>query len=90
MEGLLLSKLSHIAEEKAERIIGSTKKMGTAAWSLDDLRPADVPVPHSFELVDGTQISHAARRLPPRHNAVVREEIDKMQKAGIITPLAAA
>ena len=89
-EGLLMSKLSHISKENADRIICSIKSMGIAAWSLDDLRPADVPVSHSFELIDDTLISHAVRRLPPRHNAVVREDINKMQRARIITPSAAA
>ena len=89
-EGLLLSKLSHIEKENADRIIGSIKNMRITAWSLDDLRHADVPVSHSFELTEDTPISHAARRLPPRHNAVVREEIDNMHKAGIISPSAAA
>ena len=88
-EGLLMSKLSHISKENANRIMCSIKTMGIAAWSLDDLRPAYVPVSHSFALMDGTQISHVVRGLPPRHNAVVREEIDKMQRAGIITPSAA-
>ena len=77
-EGLLMSKLSHISKKNADHIICSIKSMRIAACSLDDLRPADVPVSHYFELMDDTPISHAARRLPPRHDAVVREEINKM------------
>ena len=63
---------------------------GIAAWSLDDLRPADVPVTHSFELKDPSPNRHASRRLPPRHNGVVRQELDNMLEAGIITPSVSA
>ena len=49
------------------------------------MRPADVPTTHSFELEDSFPITHSARRLPLRHNDTVREEIDNMLKAGIIT-----
>lgn len=79
-------KLSHISKENADRIICSMESMGIAAWSLDDLRSADVPLSYSFEVTDDTPTSYAVRRLPPRHNAVVREEIDGMQKAVIIIP----
>ena len=76
-EGVFMSKLSHISKGKADCIVVAIKSMIIAAWSLDDLRPADVPLSHSFELIDDTLISHAARTLPPKHNAVVREEIYK-------------
>lgn len=90
-DSLLRSKLCHIMKEEADRIVESIKARGIAAWSLDDLRPSDVPVSHSFELVDPTPISHSARRLPPpKHNEVVREELEKMEKAGIITPSVSA
>ena len=89
-EGLLMSNLSHISNEKADCEVAAIKSLGIAAWSLDDLRPADVPVSHSFQLIDDTKNSHAARRLPPKHNAVLSEEIYKMQRAWIITPSAAA
>ena len=62
----------------------SLQKYGIDAWSLDALRPAEVPVSHSFDLVDPTSIYYPVRRLSPRHNAVVREELDKMFEAGII------
>ena len=47
-EGLLMSKLSHISKEKADHIVAPIKSMGIAAWSLDDLRPTDFPLSHSF------------------------------------------
>ena len=71
-------------------MIAALQKYGIDAWSLDDLRPAEVPVSHSFGLVDSTPIYSSVRRLPPRHNAVVREELDKMLEAGIITPAVSA
>ena len=60
------------------------------AWCLEDLRPAKVPVTHSFDLTDENPIYHRNRRLSPKHNQVVREEIDKMLKAGIIRPSVSA
>ena len=87
---LLTGKLRHLGPEAREDIIKSIENSGIAAWSLDDLRPADVPVTHSFELEDPSPIKYASRRLPPRHNGVVREELDKMLEAGIITPSVSA
>lgn len=55
------------------------------AWSFNHLHAANVPVQHSFELSDKTPIYHNPRRMSPRHNQIVREEIDKMLHAGIIT-----
>lgn len=86
----MFSKLSHIVKEKAEWVIVSLNNTRIAAWSLGDLRPAYFPVRQYFELKDDTSISHAARRLLPKHNDVVREEIKKIQKAGMITPYVSA
>ena len=83
---LLREKLRHLAFENREGIVSSMQNSGIVAWSLDDLRPADVPVSHSFELEDPRPITHTIRRLPPRHNEVVHEELRKMLEAGIITP----
>ena len=82
---LLIEKLRHLAFKTMESILSSIQNSGIVAWSLDDLRPADVPVSHSFELEDPRPITHTARRLPPRHNEMVREELRQMLEAGIIT-----
>ena len=83
---LLTGKLRHLDSGAKESLISSIENSGIADWSLDDLRPADVPATQSFELEDPSPIGHASRRLLPRHNGVVREELDKMLKAGIIIP----
>lgn len=41
---------------------------------------------HSFEVKDENSIHLSGRSLAPRHNDVVREELDKELKAVIITP----
>ena len=87
---LLTGKLRHLDSEARQNIINSIENSVIAAWSLDDLRPADVPVTHSFEIEDPSPITHASRRLPQPHNGVVREELDMMLKAGIITPSVSA
>ena len=87
---LFREKVCHLAFKTRESIVSSIQKSGIVALTLDDLRPADVPVSHSFELEHPRSITHTARRLPPRHNEVVREELRKMLEAGIITPSVSA
>ena len=43
---VLKAKLDHIEKERAEKITASIRDVDIAAWSLDDLRPADAPVTH--------------------------------------------
>lgn len=73
---LLSDKLRHLAADTRSTLAGVIQQLVIAAWSLDDLRPADVPLTHLFELEDQNRITHMACRLPPRHNEVVREKID--------------
>lgn len=87
---ILKAKLGHVDKDRAEEINASIRDAGIAAWSLDDLRPANVPVTHSFELEDERPISHRARRLSPIYNDVVRKELGKMEKAGIVKPSVSA
>ena len=74
----------------AESISSTLRDLGVVARTSDELRPADVPVKHYFELNDPTPIHNSSRRLAPRHNELVREELDKMLEAGIITPATSA
>ena len=67
-------------------MIAALQKYGIDVWSVDDLMPAEVPVSHSFDLVDPTPFYSPVRRLPLRYIAVVRKELDNMLEAGIITP----
>lgn len=62
------------------------RDMDIVVWSLDDLRPAVILVKHGFELTDGNPIYSRSCRLLPRHNDLVRNEIDKMLTDEFITP----
>lgn len=48
--GLLRETLSHLAYASRASTMSSIQNSKIVAWSLDNLRPADVPVSHSFEL----------------------------------------
>ena len=89
-ENLLESKFEHFAKDEADVLKRIVSSSGTVAWSIKDLRPADVPVRHHFDLTDNTPIHHRARRLAPKHNDYVRKEIDDMLEAGIIVPATTA
>ena len=39
---VLKAKLDHIKKDRADKITASIREAGIAAWSLDELRPADV------------------------------------------------
>lgn len=41
-------------------------------WDINDIELANVPVVHSFELTDDSPINSRARRVPPKHNDVVK------------------
>ena len=74
----------------ADVVTTSIRHAGTAVCFLDDVRPADVPVTHSFKLEGERPIRQQARRLPPIYNDAVRKELGKMEKAGIIKPSVSA
>ena len=84
------AKIAHFPDSVAREVVCSLYDSGIIAWSLDYLRPAATPVEHYFELKSATPIHTRVRRLPPRHAEIVREEIDKMLSAGIITPSTSA
>ena len=86
---VLREKIEHIHEIRQKILVFMMWKTGTIAWKLQDLRPSSVPVKHYFELTDSTPIYHRPRRMSPRHQRVVQEEIQKMLEAGIIKPSAA-
>lgn len=86
-EEQLEKKLQHLprkARRKLERII---RKAGVVAESLYDLRPADVPVEHHFELKADEPIYCRGRRVSPKDNKIIWGELQKMLDAGIIVPV---
>lgn len=86
----LEEKLAHLPKGNAEHLTKILSGSGIIAASLHDLRPANVPVRHSFELKNDEPIYSGGRRLPPKHNKIVKEEIDRMLEAGIVTPTSSA
>lgn len=69
-------------------ISDALRDAAVVAWSMEELRPASVPITNGFELKDATLIYHQARRIAPKHYEIVRNEIENMLRAGIITPTA--
>ena len=69
--GSLRAGLCHLPETMQADISETLHEEGFVAWTLDDLRPAEVPVSHRFELRDSTPIHHSARRIAPRHQQIV-------------------
>lgn len=87
---MLRGKFLHLPEEVGRKILSILQESGIFSWSLEDLRPADLPVRHSFELSTHVPIHCRSSLLPPRHNDMIRSELDNMLKAAIITPASSA
>ena len=86
----LLARLAHLPRKAQEELFQIIQSLEIAAWSFDDLRPSQVPYHHSFDLEDNNPIHFRSRRAPPIHQKVIREQVDKMLEAGIITPSVSA
>lgn len=83
---MVYEKLWNLPADKMRSLRHAVMETGVAAWSLHDMGQADVPVKHSFELNNKNPIAHRLRRIPPKHNEIVRTELLKMLDAGIMTP----
>ena len=57
------------------------------AHCFDDLRPSRCEVAHKFELKLEESISKRLRRLTPAYSEIVKREVDRMLKAGIISQI---
>ena len=55
------------------------------ANSFDDVKPSKCNVTHKFKLMSEEPISQRVRRLPTAYDEIVKNEIDRMLKAGFIT-----
>lgn len=82
----MLANAISLSEIKREEINSSLRKANVVAWSLTDVRHADVPVSHSVELPVDKPIYFSARRMYPNHNDFIRKEIHLLLEAGITTP----
>lgn len=58
--------------------------------SLHDLKSNEVPVHHCFDLKVDYPIWQLARRLPPKHDHIVKPKFIKILKAGVIFPATSA
>lgn len=63
---------------------------GLIALPLHRVRPSGVQVEHYIELNNDEPIYHKLQRLSPRHNTIVKEEIEKMLRVGLIKPISSA
>jgi hypothetical protein len=87
---LLEAKLGHLAAEQRQEIENAMQEENVIATSIHDLRPAEVHYEHSFELTTDVPMYQRNRRLNPKHNDIIREELDKMLAARIIKPAISA
>lgn len=63
---------------------------GCIANEINDIRPADNPVKHTFQNFDDEPMHRKSRRFQPRNIQIVREGLDKMLRAGFKTPESSA
>lgn len=95
----LQNMLGHIPEKGRENILRALYEEGSiVVWNLEDLRPSDVPYKHEFKLSAEKPISYVLgqhtpqreglsfrlRRMPAKHNEIVKEELQDMLQARII------
>ena len=78
--------VSHIEEEFKAPLVEKLLRSGIMAWGLHDLRPAETPVEHSFDLTNHEPIYHRPRRLSPKDNEEVYTEVQRMLHGGVIVP----
>lgn len=86
----VIEKLSHLPAREAAEILDALMTSKVVASSLNDLGPVNVPVEHSFQLTDNNPVYHRGRRMAPKHNELVRDELQKMLRAGIVTSATSA
>ena len=79
-------KLGHIPRNICRKLERVLRKKGVVAESLYDLRQANVPVRHHFELNTKELIHSKRRRVSPKQNKVIWNELQEMLEAGIIIP----
>ena len=87
---ILEEKFAHLGSDTQHVIETAMMEKSIVATSLDDLRPAEVPIKHHFELDDTNPIYHSARKMALLHNDIVHKALDKRLEAGIITPPSSA
>lgn len=82
----LNKKLSQSPAQVAVEIADLFVEKEVIARSLHELRPAKVPFRHCFELTDDNLVYHKSRRMAPKHNEVVKRDLELMLIAEAIRP----
>lgn len=59
-------------------------------WSMYHLKSVDVPTKQLFELHNHPPVYQRPRRMSPKHNEIVEEEIGERVEAGIIVAFSSA
>lgn len=75
--------LSHLQEDEKFEIQESLMGSNTISRSIDDLRPANIPVKHSLILKDSPPIYARGRSLPPKHNKIFHQEMGRCWMLGL-------
>ncbi len=79
-------KVAHISEEYGAELRhlfqGYTDVI---AYSFDDVRSSKCKTTHRFELISNEPIFQNLRRLPPKFKDIMKNEVDRMFNASIIT-----
>lgn len=78
-------KLAHLPLEFHDIFRHVLKRHNTVTRSLHDLSTCTAAVTHSFELTEDSLSAHRNRRLPPKHNAIVCYELERMLDTRIVT-----
>lgn len=86
----LVLKLRRFRQNMANDLLHMMLDSKVVPSSLQELRPAVVPVTHSFGLSDATSIYHRCKRMPLKHNDFIEKELGMMLKEGIILPASSA
>lgn len=89
-EELIVTKLTHLDRNIRRELSKMLLEKVLIALSLDDMRPPEVPVEHDFEMKNDQPIYHKSRRISPKHNTIVKEEIENMFRAGVVKPISSA
>ena len=85
---LIEQKLSHVPGDYQEVMRYMLREyQDILAESSEEVRPSNSGTVHKFELTTDEPVFQKLRRVPPAHNEVIRKEIDRMLRAGIITPV---
>ena len=90
-DDMVYQKLCHLDVAHAQKIKDLFEEYpDVIAESFDDVRPSNVNVMHKFELTTNQPIFQKLRRVPPAYNEIIKKEVDRMLKAGIITRIESA